>query len=159
MDAAVHPDVAGLAFLIGTWVGGGHGGYPTIEPFDFSEEIVVEHGGDAWLGLRQRSWAPDGSTLHWERGFLRPGETAEALELTLAHPLGLVEVAHGTRDGTSFATRTEPGGVGRTATGLDVVGVQRRYVVDGDELRYELDMQTERTPMTWHLASTLRRRA
>ena len=47
--------------------------------------------------------------------------------------------------------------VGRTATGMCVVGVERRYRIDGDEITYELDMATETTPMIRHLSGRLRR--
>ena len=45
----------------------------------------------------------------------------------------------------------------RTATGMDVTGLTRRYRIDGDTLTYELDMATSGTPMTRHLGATLRR--
>jgi THAP4-like, heme-binding beta-barrel domain len=153
----VHPDVAHLGFLLGTWTGGGRGGFPTISDFTFGEEIVVEDADDAWLAIRQRSWADDGSVLHWERGFLRPGSEPATVELVLAHPLGLTEVAEGRVEGTTLEIATAPGGVGRTRTGSDVTELRRRYVVDGDELRYDLEMATDATPLAWHLSSVLRR--
>jgi hypothetical protein len=158
MVPALHDDVRPLAFLLGTWRGEGRGEYPTIEPFDYGEELTFDHVGDAYLTYEQRSWLPaDGSPLHLERGFLRPGADG-VWELTLAHPLGLTEVSHGILEGSSslsFATPTA--GVGRTATGMDVVALERRYRVDGDVLAYELDMATEGTPLTRHLVATLRR--
>ncbi|MGZ5289326.1 MAG: FABP family protein [Actinomycetota bacterium] len=153
----LHPDVEPLAFLVGTWRGEGLGEYPTIEPFRYGEELSFEHVGDAYLTYMQRSWLlDDGSPVHLERGFLRPG-TEGALELTLAHPLGLTEVSEGTLDGTSFELATIAGGIGRTTTGLAVTGLSRRYRVDGPTLAYELDMATEDTAMTRHLAAVLRR--
>ncbi len=156
-DAALHEDLASLAFLLGTWEGEGAGEYPTIDPFRYAERIEVAHVGDTYLTYLQRSWSPeDGSAIHLERGFIRPGADGEA-ELTLAHPLGLAEVAHGTPDGDAITFATDPGGVGRTRTGLDVTGVIRRYRVSGDVLSYEVDMATERTGMTLHLRGELRR--
>jgi THAP4-like, heme-binding beta-barrel domain len=155
--ADLHPDVAPLAFLVGTWRGEGLGEYPTIEPFRYGEELSFEHVGDAYLVYSERSWlSEDGSPLHLERGFLRPGADG-ALELTLAHPLGLTEVSEGSLDGTSFELITIEGGVGRTTTGMDVTALTRRYRVDGPTLVYELDMATETTAMTRHLAAILRR--
>jgi hypothetical protein len=41
---------------------------------------------------------------------------------------------------------------------MPLVGLVRRYRVDGDSMRYELDMATEATPMTRHLTGELERR-
>jgi hypothetical protein len=156
VDPDLHDGVRPLAFLIGAWRGRGSGGFPTIEDFTYEEEIQVEDVGDTYLPYLQRSWAPDGSPIHLERGFLRPGADGE-VELTLAHPLGLTEVAHGVPDGGSITFTSDASGIGRTRTGLDVIGLVRRYRVDGDELSYQVEMATERTPMTLHLSAVLRR--
>jgi hypothetical protein len=158
VTSALHEDVLPLAFLLGTWRGEGSGGYPTIEPFEYGEAIAFDHVGDAYLTYVQRSWSPEGEAVHLERGFLRPGAGGE-WELTLAHPLGLTEVAHGRLEGTSLEFATEDGGIARTRTGLDVTGIRRRYLVDGDVLTYSLDMATERTPYAVHLEASLRRGA
>jgi hypothetical protein len=153
--APLHEDVAALAFLLGTWRGQGEGGFPTMEPFRYGEELTFEHVGDPFLLYRQRSWSTDGGVpLHFERGFLRPGGPGR-VELTLAHPLGLTEIAEGTLAGTAFAL--ESSAVGRTRTGSAVWAVRRRYAVEGDELSYELDMEMDRVPMTRHLRATLTR--
>jgi len=158
MTPALHGDVASLAFLLGTWRGEGNGGFPTIGPFAYREEIVFEHVGEPYLLYRQESWnLPDGAPLHFERGFLRPGEAAASLELCLAHPLGLTEVAHGTLADTTIDLTATAAGIGHTASGVDVTGLARRYRVDGDTLTYELDMETSDTPMTRHLDATLQR--
>jgi hypothetical protein len=151
----LHLDVAPLAFLLGTWRGEGEGGFPTMEPFRYGEELTFDHVGDAFLRYAQRSWSVDaGAPLHLERGFLRPGGPGR-VELTLAHPIGLTEIAEGDLDGTAFTVASST--VGRTATGSAVRAVRRRYRVDGDELTYELDMELDEVPMTRHLRATLRR--
>jgi hypothetical protein len=155
----LHPDVQRLAFLLGTWRGQGRGEYPTIEPFGFEEELAFFHVGDAFLVYEQRSWAAaDDAPLHLERGFYRFGDE-DTLEITLAHPLGLVEVAHGRLIDTTIEASTDGGLIGRTRTGMDVSGVRRRYEVQGDRLRYRIDMGTERTAMTLHLEGDLTRSA
>lgn len=154
------PGLAPLACLLGSWRGGGRGEYPTIDAFDYGEWMRFEHVGDGFLLSSQRSWlAGDGSPLHFERGFWRPGDSAERVEVTLAHPLGLTEVAEGTVTTTGPVTTIEvaTGTIGRTSTGMDVVGLVRRYRVEGDALRYEIDMATGSTPMTRHLAAELHR--
>ncbi len=144
-----------LAFLLGTWRGEGRGEYPTIEPFLYEEEMWFEHVGDTFLLYEQASWSPaDGGPIHFERGFLRPGEPGR-LELTLAHPIGLTEIAEGTLDGTEFELTST--GVGRTTTGLSTTAVIRRYRIDGDVMRYRTEMATDETPMALHLEAELHR--
>jgi hypothetical protein len=155
MAAELHPDVAQLAFLLGTWRGEGEGGFPTMEPFRYREELTFDHVGDPFLLYAQRSWSPDDEApLHLERGFLRPGGPGR-LELTLAHPLGLTEIAEGTHDGAALAFESTH--VGRTATGSAVRAVRRSYRVDGDAMSYELDLEMDGVPMTRHLRAALRR--
>ena len=65
----MHPDVAPLAFLLGTWRGEGRGRYPTIEPFAYRQEIVVEHVADPSLLYLQSSWAlADGAPHELDMG-------------------------------------------------------------------------------------------
>jgi hypothetical protein len=157
MASPLHPDLRDLAFLLGTWRGTGDGDYPTVDPFTYREELAFEHVGDPFLLYRQESWGtPGDDPLHFERGFLRPGEGG-VVELCLAHPLGLTEIAHGSVDGSSLTLETGPAGVARSATGMDVTRVLRRYRMANEVLTYELDMATERTPLTWHLRATLER--
>jgi hypothetical protein len=81
------------------------------------------------------------------------------VELVLAHPIGVTEVAHGRVDDGDIRLRGEELAIGRAATGLDVRGLERRYRVDGEALSYEIDMATGTTPMTLHLTADLRRNA
>lgn len=150
-----------LSCLLGTWRGAGHGEFPTIEAFEYGEQMIFEHVGDGFLLSSQQSWLTlDGSPLHFERGFWRPGSAADEVELTLAHPLGLTEVAEGTIEtGDDGVTTIELASVevGRTRTGMDVVALERRYRVGRAVLRYEIDMRTGATPLTRHLTGELRR--
>ena len=155
MGPELHHDLQPLAFLLGTWRGEGAGEYPTIDPFAYEEEIRFEHVGDTFLLYQQASWSPgDRGPIHFERGFLRPG-VAGRIEFTLAHPIGLTEIAEGTLDGTAFDLTSTM--VGRTTTGLTTTAVIRSYRVEGDVMRYRTDMATDETPMALHLEAELRR--
>ncbi len=153
---ALPDEVAFLSGLLGAWHGTGRGGYPTMDDFDYGESMIFDHVGDAFLLYSQRSWLiSDGSPLHLERGFLRPGASHDSVELTLAHPLGLTEVSEGTFvDGEMSLVSRQ---VGRTGTGMGVVSLRRHYRLDGDRLGYELDMQTDGTAMTGHLVGNVHR--
>jgi len=159
MSPELHDDVASLAFLLGTWSGEGTGSYPRIEPFTYRETLRFDHVGEPYLLYVQESWSPEGEPVHFERGFLRPGAGPDDVEFVLAHPIGVTEVAHGRLDGDDLHMSADDVTIGRSATGSDVRGLERRYHVDGDALTYELDMATGATPMTLHLAASLRRNA
>ena len=158
-DPALHPDVAALSFLLGTWRGAGEGLYPTVDPFHYEEEMVFTHVGDPFLLYEQRSWSPDeGMPLHFERGFLRPGEDG-VVELVLAHPLGIVEVSTGRlsdregRRALDLASQT----MAHTPTGDRVMALERHVEVSGEAMLYTLHMEMERVPLTSHLRAELRR--
>ncbi len=90
----LHPAVAHLAPLLGTWRGGGRGDYPTIEAFEYTEEVTIGHVGKPFLAYSQRTKGADGAPLHAESGYLRP-DGEQGLELLVVHPSGIVEVLVG----------------------------------------------------------------
>jgi hypothetical protein len=138
-----------LAFLLGTWRGEGEGAYPGTDPVRYTEELSFEHVGDAFLLLTESSWTPEGEPLHFERGTLRPVGEGK-VDLALAHPIGVAEVAEGTVEGTAVTVWSTA--VVRTAAGSPVTEVSRRYRREGDDLSYELDGVAR----TAHIRATLR---
>jgi len=154
-EIALHHDVAPLRVLLGTWRGEGQGDYPTIDPFSYTEEVTFGHVGKPFLAYGQKTWRqPDGFPLHAESGYLRL-PSWDTAELVLAHPTGIVEVTEGTWDGTQLLLRSTL--IGRTATAKPVTEVERRFTLDGDELRYTVAMAAMGLPLTHHLAAILRR--
>jgi hypothetical protein len=144
-----------LSFLLGTWRGTGHQEYPTVEPADYEEELRFSHAGEAFLTYVQQAWAPaDGATLHAESGFWRVTESGR-LEVCLAHPLGLTEISEGAVDGRHIVLRSRT--IARTETGEPVAEIRRRYVIEGETMRYELAMALDHVPLTHHLRATLTR--
>ena len=155
MGDPLHPDLEPLAWLLGEWVGCGRGVYPTIDDFGYTERTAFLHDGDPTVRYAQRTWLASGEPSHAESGFWRP-HPGGGVDVTLAHPLGLVEISEGlVRDGLVELESTL---VGRTPVGASpVVGVSRRYEAEGDELVYELRMATDATPLALHLTGRLRR--
>lgn len=148
--------LAPLAFLLGTWAGEGRGVYPTIEPFDYGEEVTFACPGKPFLAYTQRTWRLDDRTpLHAETGYWRPGGQG-SVEVLLAHPFGATELLEGTVEGCTLrlASRT----IGLTGTAKRIDATQRDVDVLGDELRYRVRMAAAGEPMTHHLEATLRRR-
>lgn len=159
MAADLHPDLAALAPLLGTWAGRGAGEYPTIAPFDYLEEVVFAHVGKPFLAYAQKTKAAaDGKPLHAETGYLRvpaPGR----VELVLAHPSGITEIEVGTYALTHEVIDIELSttDVGLTPTAKEVTALGRSLRVDGDELSYSVRMGAVGQPLQHHLAAVLRR--
>ena len=145
-----------LLKLVGTWKGRGRGEYPTIETFDYLEEVTFSTiEGKPFLVYRQATkHAEHGGPLHTEAGYVRstgPG----TVELTVSQPTGIIEAHSGTLvDGvytfTSDAVVTTP-------TAVDVSAVERTLTVSDDELSYHMHMAAVEQPMTLHLTATLHR--
>ncbi|OBG61368.1 MULTISPECIES: peroxynitrite isomerase [unclassified Mycobacterium] len=159
MPPDLHPDLAALAPLLGTWAGQGAGEYPTIEPFDYLEEVVFSHVGKPFLAYAQKTKASaDGKPLHAETGYLRvprPGH----VELVLAHPSGITEIEVGTYavSGDVIEIELSTTDVGRTPTAKEVTALGRSFRIDGDELSYSVRMGAVGQPLQHHLAAVLRR--
>ncbi len=158
--AELHPSVAGLAPLLGVWAGQGRGVYPTIEPFEYFEEVTFGHVGKPFLSYAQKTRAvSDGRPLHAETGYLRV-PAADRIELILAHPTGVTEIAEGTLSVGDATIEVElvATTIGRSASAKEVTALGRSIRVDGDELTYTVHMGAVGQPLQQHLTATLRRK-
>lgn len=160
VEVVLHADVEALAPLLGTWAGTGEGHYPTIEPFAYREEVVFRHVGKPFLAYRQATVRADtGLPAHAEVGYLR-GVGRGRVELVLAHPTGIAEVAEGSAVVAGpgrLELRLASVSMTATATAKDVTRVERTVTVDGDVLRYDLAMAAVGQPLQHHLAAELHR--
>jgi len=160
MPAELHPDLEALAPLLGTWGGQGAGKYPTIEPFEYLEEVVFSHAGKPFLAYSQKTKAiADGKPLHAETGYLRvprPGH----VELVLAHPSGITEIDVGTYSVTGDLIEVELSStaIGLTPTAKEVTALGRSFRIGGDKLSYSVRMGAVGQPLQDHLAAVLHRK-
>lgn len=150
----LHPDLEPIRFLVGSWRGEGHGQYPTIDPFTYTEEVSYVPGpGKPFLLYTQRTRGEDGAPLHSEMGYVRM--TPAGPELVIAQPTGLTEIHRGSLEGTSLEFHSIA--VHASPTAKAVSEVVRRLSVFDDALSYTLDMAYADVGLTLHLEAMLPR--
>lgn len=160
MPSDLHPDLEALAPLLGSWAGQGTGKYPTIQPFEYLEEVVFSHVGKPFLVYGQKTRAvADGKPLHAETGYLRVPQPGR-IELVLAHPSGIAEIEVGTYSVTGDLIEVElaTATIGLAPTAKQVTALGRSFRVDGDELSYSVQMGAVGHPLQDHLAAVLHRK-
>lgn len=143
--------------LTGVWRGSGAGDFPTMEPFEYDEEIVFTRLTNRHLRYHQQARDHlDGETLHVECGIWRVTRD-HGLEVTIALP-GVAEVAEGAIDGTGFdgtGVVLTSSIMSRAPQGAPLVGSVRRYRLAGDLLTYDIAMGTAEQPVQPHIEARL----
>ena len=158
----LHPALLGLLPFIGLWRGRGRGGYPTVEDFDYAQEIRISHDGRPFLHYESRAWLLDdqsqpirqaGRETGWWRPVLADGRPTDEVEALMSSPTGIMELYVGRAVGTRLELVTDA--VMRTATAKEVTAGQRLFgIVDG-ALLYAQEMAAEGHPLTPHLSARL----
>ncbi len=159
MEPQLHPDVAVLAPLLGTWEGSGAGEYPTIDDFVYLESITFSHVGKPFVAYTQRTRHPETSApMHAETGYLRvprPG----SIEIVMAQPTGLAEIYEGAVVGgdAPLVIDVRSTSINATPTAKEVTITERTISVTGDDLHYTFRMAAVGQPLQHHLSATLHR--
>jgi hypothetical protein len=160
----LHPHLLGLLPFIGVWRGRGSGEYPTIEPFEFAQEIRISHDGRPFLAYESQAWLvtpegepirPGGREVGWWRPVVVDGQATDEVEALFSTPSGIVEIHIGriTNVRVEFASDV----VMRTATAKEVTADHRLYGIVDRDLLYAQDMAAVGQPLTSHLAAKLTR--
>ncbi|CAM6108699.1 unnamed protein product [Calypogeia fissa] len=150
----MHPVLeSSVSFLLGTWRGEGEGGFPTIQSFKYGEEIKLWHVGKPMMAYAQRTWkAASGEPMHAESGYFRPKPDG-SIEVVIAQSTGLAEVQKGTYD-FEKTLELRSSLVGNASK---VVEITRRFTVEGDVLKYSVDMATHTQDLQPHLHAVLKK--
>jgi THAP domain-containing protein 4 len=149
-----------INLLEGTWAGEGRGYFPAVTSFDHRDTLTFTRRDEKTLAYEQRAQKRyDGQTewleSHWESGFIRVLESGE-LELVSAQ-IGRAEVLVGTIEALAAMFRIHF--VSKSIMNDPrMVSSARTFELEGDTLRYEMEMHTTKVDQpTPHLEIILQR--
>ncbi len=139
--------------LAGTWRGEGRGEFPTVTSFDYRETLIFTRRDEKTLAYEQRTQKRyDGQTeylqSHWENGFLRILENGD-LELVNTQSSGRGEALIGHIETFDpfirihFASKA-------FMNDSRMISSARTFELEGDTLRYEMEMQTTKVSQSAH---------
>ncbi|XP_048746895.1 peroxynitrite isomerase THAP4-like [Ostrea edulis] len=157
-DAPLHNAAKPLEWLIGKWKGQGKGIYPTIQDFDFLEELEFFHVGQPMLQFSFYSVNKEtNKPLHREIGFIRIKPGTNQIACISSHNNGVSEMAEGTVAGQIVSLESHT--IGRMTFGKDpkTVKLKRTFTLDGDTLHQVVYMETDTVPLTEHLRTTYKK--
>ena len=160
----LHPALGGLVPFIGVWRGRGSGEYPTIEPFEYAQEIRISHDGRPFVFYEARSWLvrdtgeairPAFREVGWWRAVMADDRPTDEIEALFCAPTGIMELHLGKVDGTRLELATDA--VLRTSTAKEVSAGHRLYGIVDRDLLYAQDMAAVGQSLRPHLAAKLTR--
>lgn len=150
-----------LSCLLGLWRGKGIAIFPTIEPTEYVEELLFESiGSEPKIFYRQKTWYlkdnKPSNPLHWESGYINIYGGSK-YELSNSQDNGRVEVLTGQIEKSSpdfhlsFTSKL-------FANDLRMVKSCRDFYVNGNDLKYAMNMETMKTTgFQLHLEAVLKR--
>jgi hypothetical protein len=159
---SLHPALSRLLPYVGLWRGRGRGGYPTIEDFDYAQEIRISHDGRPFLHYESRSWLldeqskpirPAAREIGWWRPVLRDERPTDEIEALMISPTGIMELYLGQVDGVRIEMATDA--VLRTATAKEVTAGKRLYGIVEGALLYAQEMAAVGQGLNPHLSARL----
>jgi hypothetical protein len=149
MNEALEP----VSWLLGTWRGAGKGIYPTIDDFEYEEELHFWHAGKPVMAYTSKTWSPDdGRALHSEMGYWRP-QADGSIEIAIAHSFGLTEIMRGTH--SPERVNLESVVFGATPTAKKVTAEARVMELREGALTYEMSMDFGDQGLQNHLTASL----
>lgn len=150
-----------LLSLLGTWQGTGHGEYPTITSFDYTETLTFQANQDQdVIQYVQRTWRKDtdGQTIdsHWESGFIRQLDDG-SIEIANVHNSGRMELLVGKISHNDDALELALQSV-RLINDMRMKASSRVWRWTADKLAYDMHMATTNNPeLSIHLRAELKK--
>jgi hypothetical protein len=158
----LHPALLGLLPYVGLWRGRGRGGFPTIDDFDYAQEIRISHDGRPFLHYESRAWLldeqsrpirPSGREIGWWRPVMAADRPTDDIEALMISPTGVMELYLGRVTGTQLEMATDA--VVRTSTAKEVTAGHRLFGIVEGALLYAQEMAAVGHGLSPHLSARL----
>lgn len=155
INADLNPALMPLGWMIGRWVGNGHGNWPGLGDFEFGQQIDFATNEGPYLHYLSQTWTLDAdgqpeAPLTMETGFWRPTGDG-GLEVVMTSPQGWAEIWIGTVQGAKIEMTTDM--VARTTTAQETyTGGHRLYGNVESDLMWAFDRastEVELQPYMW----------
>ncbi|XP_029472199.1 THAP domain-containing protein 4 isoform X3 [Rhinatrema bivittatum] len=157
----LNPMLEPLAWMLGTWVSEppGDGVFPTIQPFNYIEEVQISHVGQPVLNFMFNAFHPETKKpMHRECGFIRLKPGTSKVAFVSAQNTGIVEVEEGEVNGQELTITSHSVARISFAKEPHVQQISRNFRMTADgKLEQSVSMATSTQPMTQHLHITYKK--
>ena len=144
-----------LTLLLGTWKGKGRGSFPTVEDFEYEDQLLFRVFDGAFeseplIHFEERAWTiEDGTQVfkHSETGYFKPTNDGR-IRFYVCHNTGRIEVFFGSCDQLDLETQSFKIAF-KSETVLNDEGIKtvqssnRVLELKNDQLTIEMSMSTE----------------
>lgn len=148
-----------IKWLIGKWSSiSAKGQYPTIPPFDYTEDIKFVFVGQPMLNYISETWL-NNKPKHLECGFLRINPGTNKVSFLLAQNFGITSIEEGTvKNNNEMIIQSTHVNSISFAVEPFVKSVKRHYKMNGNKLELVVYLETSKTPLTEHLRAVYEKR-
>ncbi|KAM8919556.1 peroxynitrite isomerase THAP4 isoform 2-T2 [Lycaon pictus] len=157
----MNPVVEPLSWMLGTWLSDppGAGTFPTLQPFQYLEEVCISHVGQPVLNFSFNAFHPDTrKPMHRECGFIRLKPDTNKVAFVSAQNTGIVEVEEGEVNGQELCITSHSIARISFAKEPHVEQITRKFRLNSEgKLEQTVSMATTTQPMTQHLHITYKR--
>ncbi|XP_008827381.1 THAP domain-containing protein 4 isoform X2 [Nannospalax galili] len=157
----MNPVVEPLSWMLGTWLSDppGAGTFPTLQPFQYLEEVHISHVGQPMLNFSFNSFHPDThKPMHRECGFIRLKPDTNKVAFISAQNTGIVEVEEGEVNGQELCIASHSIAKISFAKEPHVEQITRKFRLNSEgKLEQTVSMATTTQPMTQHLHVTYKK--
>ncbi|XP_003421211.2 peroxynitrite isomerase THAP4 [Loxodonta africana] len=157
----MNPVVEPLSWMLGTWLSDppGAGTFPTLQPFQYLEEVHISHVGQPMLNFSFNAFHPDTrKPMHRECGFIRLQPDTNKVAFVSAQNTGIVEVEEGEVNGQELSIASHSIARISFAKEPHVEQITRKFRLNSEgKLEQTVSMATTTQPMTQHLHITYRK--